>query len=166
MIMSIKRETIYSKDLTAKQITVVREFSAPPEQVWRAWTESELLDKWWAPRPWKAVTKSMDFREGGRWLYYMEGPDGTRHWCLFDYHTIAVHKYFTGQDSFCDENGVPNDAAPSMKWHTAFSAAGDGTKVNVTIKFDSAEDLEKIVEMGFQEGFAAAHGNLDELLAE
>ncbi len=66
--MSNKQTTI-SKDAANKKLIVVREFDAPLEQVWKAWTDSNILDKWWAPKPWKAKTKSMDFREGGTWLY-------------------------------------------------------------------------------------------------
>ncbi len=35
---------------------ITREFSASQAEVWKAWTESHLLDQWWAPKPWKAVT--------------------------------------------------------------------------------------------------------------
>lgn len=87
--MTVTKETIFSKDVANKKLTVVREFDAPLEKVWKAWTESELLDQWWAPKPWKAITQSMDFREGGKWLYYMLGPDGSRHYCRADYKTIV-----------------------------------------------------------------------------
>lgn len=52
-----------------------------------------------------------------------------------------------------------------MNWKSVFSASATGTKVEVEVTFDSEADMEKIIEMGFKEGFAAAHGNLDELLA-
>ncbi|MHB1279027.1 MAG: SRPBCC family protein, partial [Bacteroidia bacterium] len=75
-------------DKENKKIRVERSFNAPLDLVWAAWTEPEILDQWWAPKPWRAETKSMDFRVGGRWLYCMAGPEGERHWCLFDYKTI------------------------------------------------------------------------------
>lgn len=163
--MILNKETIYTKDLTNNKLKVVREFDAPVEHVWNAWTKSELLDQWWAPRPWKANTQSMDFREGGAWRYYMEGPDGSRHYCRVDYKSITPNKAFTGLDAFCDENGVPTPDFPSMDWKCNFIKTSDGTKVEVEITFDSAADMDKILEMGFKEGFAAAHNNLDELLA-
>jgi uncharacterized protein YndB with AHSA1/START domain len=164
--MTINKETIYSKDLAAKKIYVTREFDATPEQVWKAWTEAELLDQWWAPRPYKAVTKSMNFSEGGRWSYYMEGPDGSRYYCLADYKKIVAGKSYTYLDAFCDENGNMNLDFPRMDWKVEFSKSGSGTKVNVEISFATEADLEKIIEMGFKEGFAMAHSNLDELLAK
>jgi uncharacterized protein YndB with AHSA1/START domain len=93
--MMATKETIYSKDAANKKIKVVREFDASVEQVWKAWTERELLDQWWAPKPWKANTQSMDFRNGGLWLYYMEGPDGSRHYCRVDYKSIIPNLYST-----------------------------------------------------------------------
>ena len=164
--MTITKETIYQKDLANKKIKVIREFDAPVDMVWKAWTEKELLDQWWAPKPWKAITTSMDFREGGKWFYYMQGPENERHYCRLDYETIKPGKLFTGQDAFCDEQGNINTEFPRMQWRSGFSPAGNGTKVEVEISFDSVEDLEKIIEMGFKEGFAAAHNNLDELLAK
>ena len=163
--MITTNETKITK-VAANKLAVTREFDAPLELVWRAWTESDLLDQWWAPKPWKAHTKSMDFRDGGRMLYYMEGPDGTRHWCRFDYEKIEPLKSFSGEDGFCDENGNVNQEMPEMHWNVKFSHAGRGTLVQVDITFASEADLEKIVEMGFKEGFTAAHGNLDELLSK
>ena len=69
-------ETVFNKDLPNKKLTVLREFNAPPDLVWEAWTDSEILDQWWAPKPYRAATQKMDFREGGIWLYDMLGPEG------------------------------------------------------------------------------------------
>ena len=164
--MTQQKQTAITKDAVNKKLFVVREFDGTPEQVWKAWTESDLLDKWWAPKPWKAKTKSMDFREGGFWLYYMEGPDGTKQWCRLDYQSIVPGKSFTSIDAFCDEQGNKTDALPSMQWKNEFSKTETGTKVTVEITFSTEADLEKIIEMGFKEGFTAAHNNLDELLAQ
>ncbi|MES2649078.1 MAG: SRPBCC domain-containing protein [Bacteroidota bacterium] len=164
--MSTINETIYTKDLANKKVMVVRDFDAPVALVWQAWTDPNLLDEWWAPKPWKAKTKTMDFREGGTWLYSMVGPDGTESFCRADFQTIHVEKSFTASDAFCDENGKPTNDLPGMQWYNKFIPTATGTRVEVEISFASIEDLDKIMEMGFREGFAAAHGNLDELLSQ
>lgn len=164
--MIINKETIYQPDVSNRKLRVTREFDAQLEKVWKAWTEPALLDQWWAPKPWQANTLAMDFREGGRWLYYMEGPDGSRHYCLFDYQTITQNKSYSGNDAFCDEKGNINPEFPRMQWKNTFSRTADGTRVEANISFESEADLNKIIEMGFKEGFAAAHQNLDELLAK
>ncbi len=153
----------FIKDLKNKKIFVKREFSASPEEVWKAWTSSEILDQWWAPKPWKAKTKSMDFREGGYWLYAMMGPEGEQHFARADYEKIVPFKSFAGQDSFCDEKGNIIPDPPGMHWKAVFEKSGSGTVVSVEITFKKEADLEKIIEMGFKEGFTAALGNLDEI---
>ncbi len=154
----------FNKDIANKKITVIRYFDAPVDKVWRAWTEKDLLEKWWAPKPWKAVSKTMDFREGGSWLYAMEGPEGERHWAKVDYKTIDKPRSFTCEDFFTDENGKRNTEMPHMYWKCEFMAEESRTKVTVTITADNSSDLEKIMEMGFEEGFTSALGNLDSLL--
>jgi uncharacterized protein YndB with AHSA1/START domain len=61
-------QTSVIKDFKEKSILVSREFNAPLETVWKAFTESELVEKWWAPKPWRAETKKMDFSNGGHWI--------------------------------------------------------------------------------------------------
>jgi uncharacterized protein YndB with AHSA1/START domain len=163
--MMAQKETIFNKDVANKRITVVRNFDAPVEEVWKAWTESNLLDQWWAPKPWKAETSSMDFREGGAWLYAMVGPNGEKHHARVDYKKIEANQSFTAQDAFTDESGKVSGEMPSMTWYTTFHKSGDGTRVEVQISFPSEDAMNKILEMGFKEGFEAALGNLDALLA-
>lgn len=158
-------QTVLTKDIAGNKLLVTREFNAPVEQVWKAWTDSSLLDQWWAPKPWKAETKTMDFKVGGHWHYCMAGPDGSKQWCRMDYKTVGPQKYYSGTDAFCDEDGKATGEMPSMTWHNEFKATATGTKVDIEISFETADDLHKILEMGFEQGFTAAHGNLDELLA-
>ena len=68
--------------------------------VWAAWTDREILDLWWAPKPWRFETKSMEFSEGGRWHYAMVGPNGEKQYCLFDYKKIDAQEHFSGQMHF------------------------------------------------------------------
>jgi uncharacterized protein YndB with AHSA1/START domain len=164
--MMTQKETLVSKDAANKNLVVTREFDAPVEQVWKAWTQSALLDQWWAPKPYQARTKTMDFREGGHWLYAMVGPDGSETWCRADYKTVDPGKGFTATDAFCDAEGKVTDAFPNMHWDTRFVPNGSGTKVTVLITFANEADMQKILEMGFEPGFTAALGNLDEVLAE
>jgi uncharacterized protein YndB with AHSA1/START domain len=164
--MIAQHQTVYNEDLTNRKIKVTREFDAPVDKVWKAWTDSNILDKWWAPKPWKAVTKSMDFREGGKWLYYMQGPEGERHHCICEYGTIDPQKRFTGTDAFTDEQGNISKDMPRMDWDVNFREEASGTLVEVIISFASEEAMKQTIEMGFKDGFAMAHGNLDELLAE
>lgn len=152
-------------DKENQKIIVKRTFAAPLDLVWAAWTDPEILDLWWAPKPWRVETKSLDFREGGQWHYAMIGPEGDTQWCMFDYHKIIPEQSYSGQDAFCNEYAVPDDSKPVVKWSNQFSAENDeSTVVDIELGFDSLEDLETIISMGFKEGFTMAIGNLDEYI--
>jgi len=153
------------KDLSKKKITVTRWFDATPEQVWQAWTEHEYLDQWWAPYPWRAETKSIDFKEGGCWLYAMVGPDNSRHWARVDYTKIDKNKSIEMLDTFCDENGNANKDMPVMRWRNDFQVIETGTKVIVEINFDKQSDIEAIINMGFETGFTIALNQLNQYLS-
>ena len=164
--MTTINQPVFTPDTTNNKMVIERSFEAPVDQVWKAWTQAAILDEWWAPKPFKARTKKMDFRPGGEWVYCMEGPDNEKHWCIVEYKTIDPQKSFSGTDAFCDENGNINNEMPTMHWNNSFTGSGNQTKVTVEITFKSAADMEKIVEMGFKEGFTAGLANLDEWLKE
>lgn len=145
-------------------VHVKRKFDATQSDVWAAWTEPEILDQWWAPKPYKSRTKFMDFREGGRRLYAMVGPNGETHWALADYTSISPETNFKLLDGFCDEAGNINEAMPRSNWNVDFHEADGVTTVQVLIKHNSLADLEKVIEMGFKEGFTATMEELTRLL--
>ena len=147
-----------------KAIHVDRVFEAPLQRVWAAWTESQLLDQWWAPKPWRAETQKMNFNPDGSWLYVMIGPDGEKHWARTDFQSIVHLKSFSSRDAFSDENGVINNELPQSLWTVRFSEYGESTLVSINIEYDSLSDLEASLEMGFQEGFTDGMRNLDEFL--
>lgn len=158
--------TTYKANNAKTQLQVERTFDAPLALVWKAWTTPALLDQWWAPKPWKARTKHMDFTEGGDWLYCMEGPGGEQHWSRAVYSEIVPETLYVGTDCFCDETGALLKDMPQMHWHVSFQSMGEQTRVEVNINFERPEDLEAIIKMGFREGFSSAHENLDSLLLE
>jgi uncharacterized protein YndB with AHSA1/START domain len=154
----------FSVDRENNSIAVKREFAAALPLVWDAYTKSEILDKWWAPKPWKAKTKTMDFREGGHWLYAMVGPNGEEHWAVASYKSIQHHKKFTGQDAFADAEGNVNQQMPQSEWDVSFTAKGSSTLVEFIITYGDLSQLETTLQMGFKEGLSMAMENLDALL--
>lgn len=111
------------------------------------------------------ITKEINFSEGGYWFYYMLSPAGEKHWCLVNYINIKPHDFFSAKDGFCDEHKTINPSFPSTYWENNFlEEKEDTTKVTTTLNFQSGEALEQLVSMGFKEGFALAHENLDQLL--
>ena len=64
---------IFNKDFDASSTYVMKIYKADVSTVWKYFTEAELLDQWWGPKPWKCETVSQDFKEGGIWMYTMVG---------------------------------------------------------------------------------------------
>ena len=155
----------FSVDKENNTITIKREFAAEVPLVWDAYTKPEMLDQWWAPKPWKARTKTMDFREGGHWHYAMLGPEGEEHWAWADYRKIQTGKKFTGMDAFADAEGNLNKDMPQSEWEVTFTDKGPVTLVEFHISFDDLAQLEATIQMGFKEGMTMAMEGLDELLA-
>ena len=148
-----------------KTIHITREFNARLGLVWQAWTDPELLDRWWGPQPWRAETKTMDFREGGFWLYAMVGPEGEKHWSKTNFVSIMKEKYFSSKGGFSDENGVLNPAFPQNLWENTFIADDNKVRVEMLLTYDSIDGLEKEMDMGFKEGMTLDFEQLDQLLS-
>src|SRR5690606_36821564 len=85
-------------DKETNSVKVTSEFAADKNLAWRTWTEVELLDQWWAPKPFNSVTKNMDFKEGGQRLYAMVGPNNEEHWAFANYTSINPKDNFTYND--------------------------------------------------------------------
>lgn len=162
----MKNNFVFEKDLNAKKIHVEREFNAPLEKVWKAWTDPALLEKWWGPKPWVAKTKSMDFTVGGTWLYAMEGPENQKHWSHVTFTAIEQASRFATDVVFSDEDGNSVPGAPVSHWDNKFIAKGDKTVVVVDLNFDEEASFKMLVEMGFEGGFTMGLNQLDELLEE
>lgn len=141
-----------------------RKFNAPVSLVWRAYTEPSLLDQWWAPKPWRAETKSMDFRPDGKWIYDMVGPNGESHGSLMIFKEIVFEKFFSGIDAFADEHGQINESMPVATWKNTFQSLGNETLVIINAVYPNKEALEFVIKMGMNKGVSMAHDNLTALL--
>jgi uncharacterized protein YndB with AHSA1/START domain len=147
------------------KLIVKRIFNAPNALVWKAWTEAELLDQWWAPQPWKSETMHMEFKEGGHRLYAMVGPEGERHLGRTDYSTILELQSFAGKDAFCDAEGNINPAMPVASFTNKFLDKNEQTEVIMSTIYPTEADLKTVIDMGMKEGLSMAYENLDSVLS-
>ena len=160
--MESNSKTEFVIDLENKKVTITKEFDAPLENVWRAWTEKDLLDQWWAPKPFIAKTKFMDFKVGGRRFYAMVSPEGQEHWSIQKYTSISPKTNFKMYNTFADKDENPQ--LPGSNWDVNFSEQNGTTKVYIIIINESIDRMKKMIEMGFEAGLTATLGTLDELL--
>lgn len=152
----------FTVDKATKTVLINREFAAELPLVWDAFTKAEILDQWVAPKPWSSKTKHMNFEVGGRRFYAMVSPEGLERWSVQEYTSITPKTNFKMYNTFADEN--ENRELPGSDWNHTFSEQNGITKVSISIFNESLERLEKMIEMGFKEGFTMSIYNLEHLL--
>jgi uncharacterized protein YndB with AHSA1/START domain len=145
-------------------LTTRREFAAPRQLVWDCYTKSELLDRWFAPKPLFTRTKSMEFRNGGHWHYAMVDPNGAEFWGWTEYTRISPIDSYDTLDAFSNEAGEINPELPRARWQVTFSDKGTHTLVETIVTYASLTDLETVLQMGMDEGLKSTLEKLDELL--
>ena len=149
-------------DKTAKTVFITREFEADQSLVWDAFTTAEILDQWTAPKPYTSKTKSMNFEVGGKRFYAMISPEGQERWAIQTYTSITPKTNFKLFNAFADKDENPQ--LPGSDWDYTFSEQYGITKVSISIYNESLERLEKMIEMGFTQGFKMSMENLEQLL--
>lgn len=157
-------KTTIKTDIKDKIFQASREFDADVTVVWKAFTDPDILDQWWAPEPWRCETKSMEFKAGGKWVYDMIGPDGERHGGLQLFDEIKENEFFSGIDAFSDDNGHVNEDLPVAKWKNIFTPTEKGTLVTTIAQYPDKESLETVLEMGMSEGLTQAQNQLEIIL--
>jgi len=153
----------FTLDKSKQTAFINREFDAGLSLVWDAFTKPEILDQWWAPKPFASKTKVMNFKVGGRRFYAMVSPEGQERWSIQKYTSITPKTNFKFLNAFADKDENPE--LPGSDWDLSFSEKNGKTKVSVSIYNESLERMEKMIEMGFKEGFMMTLKSLEDLLA-
>lgn len=154
-----------SYEIRGKELYTTREFDAPREIVFRAFSECELLQKWWGPRTWPVRYCSINFNTGGEWHYCLQGPEHEdESWGKAIFKEIRKPEYIAFDDHFSDEQGNINHAMPSSFNQYTFTEEGDKTILKCQTTYSSEEDVQKVLDLGAIDGIAETFDRLDELL--
>ena len=144
------------------ELVLTRVMDARRENLWRCWTEPELLKQWFCPLPWRVSKAAIDVRPGGASLIVMNGPNGEEFPNRGVYLDVKRGERIVFTDAFVDA-WTPSGKA-FMVGTVEFSDAGDGkTNYTATVRHWSAEDLAQHEKMGFHEGWGKAADQLEEL---
>ncbi|WP_073064991.1 SRPBCC family protein [Fodinibius roseus] len=144
-----------------RKIRLTREFDAPRELVFDAFTAPEKIGQWWGPEGFTTTTREMNFKVGGDWIFTMHGPDGT------DYPNHIVYTEIIEPERIIydhygheDEEGDP----PHFKTTIVFEDLGERTKINMRMLFPTVEKREEAAEFGAVEGGKQTLGRLAQYL--
>ncbi len=152
----------FTVDKSTNTVLISKEFSAELSLVWDAFTRQEILDQWWAPKPFESKTKVMEFKVGGRRFYAMVSPEGQEMWQLQQYTAITPKTNFKFLSVFADKDENPH--LPGSDWDLNFNEVNGITKVSISIYNESLERMEKMIEIGFKEGFTMTLNELTDVL--
>ncbi|MFF8632883.1 SRPBCC domain-containing protein [Streptomyces pilosus] len=157
--------TSVDKDVDTLTLTLVADFTAPVERVWRLWADPRQLERWWGPPSYPATFEEHDFTPGGGVKYYMTGPEGEKFggWWRISSVTPPTALEFT--DGFSDRDGAPDPEMPTTSVRVTLTEREGGTRMELRSVFDTREQMERLAEMGMVEGLSQSVGQMDALLA-
>jgi uncharacterized protein YndB with AHSA1/START domain len=158
--------TSVSSDPNALTLTVVADYPVSLERLWEAYVDPRQLERFWGPVQWPATFTRHDVKIGGRSLYYMTGPDGTRAHGWFRFLRVEPLRCFEVEDGFADADGRENSAMPTMRMVFNFEATATGSRFTSVTHFPSTEAMQQLVNMGMMEGMKSAMGQIDATLAD
>lgn len=144
-----------------REIVISRLYNAPPELVFRAWTDPVQLDQWWGPRGYTTVTSSMDVAVGGAWLFVMRHAQHGEFNNRIRYREIVRPERLV----YTHDSGIDPDPA-AFEVTVTFEAQGQRTLVTLHSVFPSVAELERVKGFGAVEGGRQTLERLAERLAE
>ena len=153
------------RDSTALTMTVTSEWDAPIAHVWQLWADPRKLERWWGPPTYPATVVDHDLRPGGRVSYFMTSPEGDEHHGWWRVVSVEEPNRIEVEDGFADSEGNADDAMPTTQFTVNFAElSGGATRMVIESRFPSGEAMDQMIEMGMEEGLAAAMGQIDEIL--
>jgi uncharacterized protein YndB with AHSA1/START domain len=145
---------------TDTQILVTREFAAPRHLVWRAYTEPELIAKWWHANRGEIQSVDVDLRVGGTWRWVMVTPDGYEVAFNGEYREIVPNERLVYTELF---EGVPTDPADAaVNTMTLTEVDGRTTMVALT-ELRTQEARDAILATGMEAGMQDAYDLLEDV---
>ncbi|MCC0021299.1 MAG: SRPBCC family protein [Nitratireductor sp.] len=149
--------------MATHELVLTRLIDADPMDVYRCWTEPELMKQWFTPRPWTTPVIENDVRPGGTSYVLMRGPEGEEHPNRGVYLEVVPGRKLVTTDAFT-EAWVPSEK-PFMTAVLTFEPEDGKTRYTAIARHWSAEDKEAHEQMGFHDGWGKATDQMEALLA-
>jgi uncharacterized protein YndB with AHSA1/START domain len=153
------------QDLDNLTLTIVADFAAPVERIWQVYADPRQLEKVWGPPSYPATVVDHELRPGGRTTYVMTGPEGDKFAGYWQITAVDEPRSFSFDDGFADLDFTPNRAMPVSKNAYTFTEHEGGTRATYMSTFESADALQKVLDMGIVEGATSAINQIDDLVA-
>lgn len=148
--------------MSDRELVLARIIDAPREKLFRAWTEPELIQQWFAPRPWTVSLVKTDVRFGGECLIFMHSPDGNDYPNRGVYLEVVPNERIVFTDAYT-EAWITSEK-PFMTAMLTFDDMNGRTKYTVRVRHWTVADSEAHERMGFYDGWSKSTEQLAELV--
>ncbi len=150
------------KPESENELAICRLIDAPPEKVFRAWTDPSLVKQWNVPKPWTISKCEMDVRPGGSSLMVMKSPEGQVMPCPGVFLEVVPNKKIVFTDAFT--KAWEPSAKPFFVGVITLEDEGGKTKYTARAKHWTKEDRDAHEKMGFHDGWAICTDQMEEML--
>ncbi len=158
--MSANQTTILAEP-GQQEILITREFDAPRELVFKAFTDPNLLPQWWGPRNLSTEVDTMDVRPGGQWRFLNRDAEGNEYAFHGVYHEILAPERIIDTFEF---EGLPETGHVTLETIKLEKLPGGRTKLIAQSVFQSVADRDGMLQSGMEEGVNDTYDRLAELL--
>jgi uncharacterized protein YndB with AHSA1/START domain len=147
---------------TDREVLVERDFNAPRQLVFDAFTKPELIRRWLlGPDGWTMPVCEIDLRVGGRYRYvWRKQPEGQQMGISGEFREIVRPEKLVATETF-DEAWYPGEALDT----TVFEERGDVTRVRLTVLYQSQEARDTATRSGMEQGMAAGYDRMEQVLS-
>lgn len=154
-------------DIENRTLTITAEFAAPVESVWAIYADPRQLERVWGPPTYPATFVAHSLTPGGRMHYFMTSPEGEKYPGWWQVTAVDEPHGFDFEDGFSSnaEDFAPAENMPASHNTYRFEDVEGATRATFTGVYASAEDLQKVLDMGMIEGSKQAMSQIDDLLA-
>jgi uncharacterized protein YndB with AHSA1/START domain len=142
---------------TDEQILITREFNAPRNLVWKAWTTPELVRRWWHANRGEVTICEIDLRVGGKWRFVSVTHDGYEVAFHGEYREVVPHERLVSTEIF---EGFPD--AEAVDTLTLIEANGV-TTATLLVQHSSKEHRDGLIESGMEAGLQDALDLLEQV---
>jgi uncharacterized protein YndB with AHSA1/START domain len=144
-----------------QEIVITREFDAPRELVFKAFTEPQLLQQWWGPRYLTTEVDKMDVRPGGQWRFIQRNAEGNEFAFHGVYHEILAPERIIDTFEF---EGLPETGHVTLETMKLEALPGGRTRLTAQSVFQSLADRDGMLQSGMESGIDDSYDRLSELL--
>jgi len=156
-----------TKDAATATMTLTAWFDAAIERVWQLWSDPRQLERWWGPPEFPATVLDHDLGPDGSVTYLTTGADGHEYRGWWRVRAVDPPRHLEFEDGWADDAGHPDPALPVTVVRVTLAESGEsGTDMEIVWRFPSAEAMEQIIAMGFEDGLTGSVGQIDGLLLD